>query len=44
MIPVRLILLVLALITFALAAFGVQSRFNLVAVGLFCWVLSLVVV
>jgi len=44
MITVRLVLLVLALIAFALAALGVQSRFNLMAVGLFCWALSQVVV
>lgn len=44
MITVRLVLLVLALISFALSALGVQSRFNLQSVGLFCWVLSLVIV
>lgn len=44
MITARLVLLVLALICFALSAFGVASRFNLQSVGLFCWALSLVLV
>lgn len=44
MITVRLVLLVLGLIAFALSALGVQSRFNLQSVGLFCWCLSAVVV
>lgn len=43
MITLRLILLVLALIAFAAAAVGVQSRFNLIATGLFLWVLTLVI-
>jgi hypothetical protein len=44
MITLRLVLLILALIAFVLAALGVQSRFNLLAVGLACWVLSLVLI
>jgi hypothetical protein len=44
MITPRLILIILALIAFAMAALGVGSRFNLIAVGLFCWALSLVLV
>ena len=40
----RLILLVLALMAFAAAALGAPSRFNLMAVGLFLWVLALLVV
>lgn len=35
------ILLVLALICFLLAAFGVSSRVNLVAIGLAAWVATL---
>ena len=35
---VRFVLLILALIAFALAAAGVPSRLNLVATGLFLWV------
>jgi len=48
MITVRLVLLVLAIFAFALAAVGIEprapTRFNLVAAGLFCWALSLVMV
>jgi len=44
MITLRLILLVLALMAFAAAALNTTSRFNLVAVGLCLWVLSLLVV
>lgn len=33
------VLLMLAAICFVLAAFGVTARVNLIAVGLFCWVL-----
>jgi len=44
MIHVRLFLLLLAVVAFALAAFGVTSRVNLIAVGLFCWALSLILV
>ena len=40
----RLVLILLALVAFACAAFGITSRFNLIAVGLFCWALSLVLV
>lgn len=37
----KLVLVVVALVLFALAAFGVPSgRFGLVAGGLFCWCLS----
>lgn len=35
-----LILLIAAFILFLLATFGVGSRFNLVAAGLACWVLA----
>lgn len=35
-----LILLIVAAICFALAAFGVVARLNLVALGLLCWVLA----
>ena len=35
-----LVLLIAAFILFVIAAFGVGSRFNLVAAGLACWVLS----
>lgn len=39
-----LIFLIVALVLFAIAAFGVPSgRINLIAAGLFFWVLSLVV-
>jgi hypothetical protein len=41
MITLRLVLLFLALLSFALAAVGVQSRVNLVALGLALWVLTL---
>jgi hypothetical protein len=34
------ILLVIAAVCFALAAFGVSARINLVALGLFAWVLD----
>jgi len=37
----KLVLLIVALVLFALAAFGVpSSRFSLIAGGLFCWCLS----
>jgi hypothetical protein len=42
MITARLILLILAVIAFALAVFDVKSRVNLTAAGLFFWALSLV--
>jgi hypothetical protein len=37
-----LILMVVALACFVLAAFGVSSRVGLVPLGLACWVLSIV--
>jgi hypothetical protein len=38
-----LILLILAAVCFALAVFNVATRVNLVALGLFAWVLTLLV-
>lgn len=35
-----ILLVLVALVLFALATFGVGSRFNLVAAGLFCWCLA----
>ena len=43
MITLDLVLHVLALVCFVLAAAGVPSRINLVATGLALWMLSLVV-
>jgi hypothetical protein len=44
MISLRIVLLLLALISFVLAAIGVpSSRINLTALGLSFWVLSLIV-
>lgn len=44
MITARFVLLVIAAVLFALAAFGVShSRVNLLAAGLFCWVLAIVI-
>lgn len=40
---ITLILLIAAAVLFAVAAFGVASRINLVAAGLFCWVLSQII-
>jgi hypothetical protein len=40
---IALILLIAAAILFGLAAFGVGSRINLVALGLLCWVLTAVI-
>jgi hypothetical protein len=40
---IRLVLLVGALISFGLATAGVPARINLVALGLFLWVLTLLV-
>lgn len=40
---IDLVLLVLALVCFVLAAAGVPSRVNLMAVGLALWVLTLLV-
>jgi hypothetical protein len=37
---VKLCLMILAFVVFILAAFNVQSRVNLVAVGLAVWVLA----
>jgi hypothetical protein len=37
---IELILVIVALVCFALAAIGVSSRINLVAAGLFCWLLA----
>lgn len=36
----QLILVILTLVLFGLAFFGVGSKYNLVAGGLFCWLLS----
>jgi len=42
MVTVRSLLLILAFLLFVLSALGVQtSRVNLLAAGLACWVLSL---
>ncbi len=42
--PVKLILLVVALVLFIIAAIGVPSdRYNLVAFGLAAWVLSVII-
>lgn len=38
-----LILLILALVCFILAAAGVSSRINLIALGLAFWVLTLII-
>lgn len=38
-----LILLIIAAISFALAAAGVSSRVNLIALGLFAWVLTVLI-
>lgn len=43
MITVHLLLLVLALVCFGAAALAVPSRFNLTALGLALWVLTLIV-
>lgn len=40
---IDLILYVIAAVLFALAFFGVSGRFNLIAGGLFCWVLTSIV-
>lgn len=39
----HLILLVAAFVLFVIAALGVPSRFNLVAAGLACWVLTSII-
>lgn len=40
---IEVLLLVVALILFLVAACGVSSRVNLVALGLACWVASILV-
>jgi hypothetical protein len=40
---IELLLLIAALILFLLAACGINSRVNLVAAGLACWVASILV-
>lgn len=44
MVTASIVLLIAALVLFGVATFGVASRLNLVAAGLFCWVLSLLIV
>ena len=39
---IGLLLLVAAFVLFVVAAFGVASRFNLLAAGLACWVLEVI--
>lgn len=43
MFTIRVILLLLAFISLVLGALGVPSRFNLVALGLALWVLTLLI-
>jgi hypothetical protein len=43
MISVQLVLLILAFVCFIVAAIGIPSRVNLVALGLAFWVLSLII-
>ncbi len=43
MVTVSLVLLIAALVLFGVAIFGPPTRINLVAAGLFCWVLSIVI-
>ena len=40
---IDLVLYIIALVFFALSFFNVASRFNLVAGGLFCWLLAAVI-
>lgn len=40
---IDLVLLIAAFILFVIAAFNVPARFNLVAAGLACWVLTSIV-
>lgn len=40
---IDLILWIIAAVLFACAAFGVGGKINLVAAGLFCWVLTNIV-
>lgn len=42
MVTVTTLLLIAALVLFGVAIFGVAAKINLVAAGLFCWVLSIV--
>jgi len=39
----ELILLVVAAVCFAAAVIGVTSRVNLIALGLFCWILTVLI-
>jgi hypothetical protein len=43
MITIRLVLLILAFVAFVGAAIGIQSRVNLVGLGLALWVLTLII-
>ena len=43
MVTVSLVLLIAALVLFGVAIFGPPTRINLVAAGLFCWVLSILI-
>lgn len=43
MLSLHALLLILAFVSFALAAIGVSSRVNLVALGLCFWVLTLLI-
>jgi hypothetical protein len=40
---IDLVLYIIAAVCFALAAFGVASRINLVALGLLAWVLTAII-
>jgi hypothetical protein len=42
MITIRLVLLILAFVAFVGAAIGIQSRVNLLGLGLALWVLTLI--
>jgi len=43
-VSLRLVLLVVAFVCFLLATFGVTAKINLTALGLACWVLTLLIV
>lgn len=43
MVTIRFVLLLVAFVSFVFGAMGVQSRVNLIALGLACWVLGLLV-
>ena len=43
MVTIDLVLLILALVCFIIAAAGVPSRVNLIAAGLALWMLSIIV-